>query len=137
MPFVSRFASLEVRLGAGRLRLDEFEADFGDAVAGEVLVDYAEGVATVHVLGVREIADGSLTCSIDGTRRAMVAMDLGFLRRILAEAESRASDAGIPGPNRSERLPDPPEAAQAAEDRGAKAGGLLRPGAAKDRGAGG
>ena len=65
---MSRFASLEVRIGPDRLRLAEFEADFVDPAGGEVFVDYdAEAeAATVHVLGRREIADGSLTCSIDG-----------------------------------------------------------------------
>jgi hypothetical protein len=83
---VSRFASLEVRLGSDGLALQEFDADFTEPSGGEVVVDYGEGRATIHVLGQREIADGSLTCSIDGARRAMVAMDLGFLRRVLAEA---------------------------------------------------
>lgn len=85
---MSRFDALEIRFGAGKLRLDGFEADFGEPSSGEVVVDYAAGLATVHVLGQREIADGSLTCSIDGARRAMVAMDLDFLRRVLAEAPS-------------------------------------------------
>lgn len=91
---VSRFAGLEVRLGGGAVRLDGFEADFGEPVSGEVLVDYEPGRATVHVLGRREIADGSLTCSVDGTRRAMVSLDLDFLRRVLAEApgETTAGD---------------------------------------------
>jgi hypothetical protein len=87
---VSRFDVLEVRLGAERLRLEGFDADFGDAAGGEVVVDYEAGVATVHVLGTREIADGGLSCSVDGARRALVAMDLGFLRRILAEAPGGA-----------------------------------------------
>lgn len=87
---MSRFAALEVRFGAEKLRLDEFEADFVEPSGGDVLVDYEEGRATVHVLGQREIADGSLTCSIDGARRAMVAMDLAFLRRVLAEAPREA-----------------------------------------------
>ena len=91
---VSRFGALEVRLGAEKLRLDEFEADFGEPAGGEVVVDYEAGRATVHVLGQREIADGSLTCSIDGARRAMVAMDLGFLRRVLAEAPREAAAGG-------------------------------------------
>lgn len=83
---MTRFATLEVRLHADRLRLDEFEADFVEPAGGEVLVDYEDGRATVHILGQREIADGSLTCSVDGARRAMVALDLAFLRRVLAEA---------------------------------------------------
>ena len=85
-----------MRFGAEKLRLDEFEADFGEPAGGEVVVDYEAGRATVHILGRREIADdGSLTCSVDGARRAMVAMDLGFLRRMLAEAPHQAP-AGDP-----------------------------------------
>jgi hypothetical protein len=87
---VTRFAALEVRFGTAKLRLDEFEADFGEPADGEVIVDYEGGIATVHVLGTREIADGSLTCSVGGERRAMVAMDLDFLRRVLAEAPREA-----------------------------------------------
>ncbi|HRO12305.1 hypothetical protein [Amaricoccus sp.] len=83
---MSRFASLEVRFGGERLRLDGFEADFGEPAGGEVVVDYEGGRALVHVLGAREIADGSLTCSVGGARRALVAFDLDFLRRVLAEA---------------------------------------------------
>ena len=37
---VTRFATFEVRLRADKLRLDEFEADFGEPAGGEVLVDY-------------------------------------------------------------------------------------------------
>jgi hypothetical protein len=95
LPRVTRFATLEVRFGAEKLRLDGFEADFGEPVGGEVVVDYAQGRATVHVLGTREIADGSLTCSVGGERRAMVAFDLDFLRRVLAEAP-RDVPAGEP-----------------------------------------
>jgi hypothetical protein len=61
------------------------------------LVDYAAGRATVHVLGRREIADGSLTCSVDGTRRAMVALELAFLRHVLAEAPAPAAGEGVDG----------------------------------------
>jgi hypothetical protein len=89
---VTRFGFLEVRLHTDKLRLDEFEADFVDPSGGEVLVDYEEGRATVHVLGERGIADGSLTCSVDGARRAMVALDLAFLRRVLAEAPREAGE---------------------------------------------
>ena len=87
---MSGIAALEVRLGADRLRVEAFQADFGAPASGEVVVDYADGCATIHVLGRREIADGSLTCTVDGTRRAMVALDLGFLRRVLAEAPRAA-----------------------------------------------
>ena len=87
---VSRFAAFEVRFGSDELRLEEFEADFGEPAGGEVLVDYEGSRANIHVLGQREIADGSLTCSIDGARRAMVAADLSFLRRVLAEAPAAA-----------------------------------------------
>ena len=93
---MSRFASLEVRIGPDRLRLAEFEADFVDPAGGEVFVDYDAEAATVHVLGRREIADGSLSCSVDGARRAMVAMDLGFLRRMLAEAPHAGAAAADP-----------------------------------------
>ena len=75
---------------------------------GEVLVDYDADRATVHVLGQREIADGSLTCSIDGTRRAMLAFDLAFLRRVLAEAPREPAaddpDADLDGMTRAELL---------------------------------
>ena len=92
---MSRFDALEVRLGGDALRLEEFEADFGEPAGGEVVVDYDAGRATIHVLGRREIADGSLSCSIDGMRRALVALDLDFLRRVLAEAP-RAGGRGGP-----------------------------------------
>jgi hypothetical protein len=105
---VTRFGGLEVRLGDRRLRLDGFEADFGEPRGGEVVVDYEAGVATVHVLGAREIADGSLTCSVDGARRAMVAIDLDFLRRVLAEA---------PGGGGARPLPEDPEGGQAGAGR--------------------
>ena len=36
---MSRFGTLEVRFGAEKLRLDEFEADFVEPSGGEVLVD--------------------------------------------------------------------------------------------------
>lgn len=91
---MTRFAALEVRLGRETLRLDAFEADFGEPAGGEVVVDYAEGRAAVHVLGRREIADGALTCSVDGARRAMVAVDLDFLRRVLAGAPAEVTEAG-------------------------------------------
>ncbi len=96
---MSRFGSLELRLGAERLRLDEFEADFNEPVAGEVVVDYEDGRVLVHVLGPREIADGSLTCSIGGERRALAAFGLDFLRRLLAEAPRPAADPEAPGPD--------------------------------------
>ena len=85
---MTRFASLEVRLGGETLRLDGFEADFGEPAAGEVVVDYAQGRATVHVLGRREIADGALTCGF-GARRAAVRMDLALAARILSEGLAR------------------------------------------------
>ena len=47
---MSRFGFLELRLGSERLRLDEFEADFNEPAAGEVVVDYEGGRALVHVL---------------------------------------------------------------------------------------
>lgn len=83
---MNRFGALEVRLGSDNLRLDEFAADFVEPAGGEVVVDYEAGRVNVHVLGRREIADGSLTCSIDGMRRALVSLDLAFLARVLAEA---------------------------------------------------
>jgi hypothetical protein len=106
---VSRFGTLELRLGDGRLRLDGFEVDFVEPEGGEVLVDYEAGVATLHVLGQREIADGSLTCSIDGVRRAMVAIDLGLLRRMLAEAREPegAEDADLEAMSRAALLAHP------------------------------
>ena len=71
-------------------------------------MDYDGTRATVHVLGQREIADGSLTCSIDGTRRAMLALDLAFLRRVLAEAPREPAaedpDADLDGMTRAELL---------------------------------
>jgi hypothetical protein len=90
---MSRFGTFEVRVGEEALRLDGFEADFGAPAGGEVVVEVADDRATVHVLGRREIADGSLACSVDGHRRAMVAMDLPFLRRVLAEAASAGDGA--------------------------------------------
>jgi hypothetical protein len=87
---VSRFAAFEVRFGSDKLELEEFGADFGEPSGGEVLVDYEGSRVNIHVLGQREIADGSLTCSIDGARRALVAVDLSFLRRVLAEAPAAA-----------------------------------------------
>ena len=83
---------LEVRLGGDALRLDEFEADFGEPAGADVVVDYDAGRVSIHVLGRREIADGSLSCSIDGMRRALVALDLDFLRRVLAEAPAPAGE---------------------------------------------
>lgn len=92
---MSRFGALEIGIGEARLRLSDFDADFQDPSGGEVVVDYAGGAATVHVLGCREITDGGLTCSVDGGRRAMVTMDLGFLRRIVAEAPTAAADGDL------------------------------------------
>ncbi|MFO1140944.1 MAG: hypothetical protein U1E59_00915 [Amaricoccus sp.] len=83
---MSRFGLLEVRLGAETLRLEEVEADFVEPAGGDVVVDYEAGRASIHVLGRREIADGSLSCSIDGMQRALVSLDLGFLAQVLAEA---------------------------------------------------
>jgi hypothetical protein len=104
---MSRFGAFEVRVGGEALRLDGFEADFGAPAGGEVVVEVADDRATVHVLGRREIADGSLACSVDGRRRAMVAMDLPFLRRMLAEAAPAgdgAPDADLEGMDRDALL---------------------------------
>ncbi len=56
-----------------------------------------DGLATLHVLGARDIAEGGLACSVDGARRAMVAVDLDFLRRVLAEAPGREADGDADG----------------------------------------
>jgi hypothetical protein len=77
--------ALEISAGAERVRLDGFDADVGAPDGAEVLVFFDRpSTATLHVYA-REIADGSLTCSL-GARRAAVTVDVALLADIVAEA---------------------------------------------------
>jgi len=82
---MTAFATLEVAVGETALALSEFEADFGEAQGGEVLVEREGGAVTLHILGRREIGDGALSCAVDGRRRGRVTLDVAFLLRIAEE----------------------------------------------------
>jgi len=75
-----------VTLDKAELSLTEFEADFGEPAAGEVLVAREGAAVTLHILGRREIGDGALSCAVDGVQRGRVTLDVAFLLRIAEEA---------------------------------------------------